>query len=175
MNSKVAPSREECMALYANYGTPDHVIKHCSAVANTAVKIGQAMNQTGYHLDLQLLESAALLHDIVRTEEDHGAKGAEILERLGYQEVAKLIKPHMSYESDPYALWLNELDILCLADRLVIEDQYVGLEKRIQYILNKTNQNPQIEEKIRQKMDKNKQVKSRIEQLIKQSIEDLLV
>ena len=175
MITKITPSREECMVLYAKYGTPDHVIRHCNAVANTAVRIGQAMNQNGYHLNLQLLESAALLHDIVRTEEDHGAKGAEILESLGYQEVAKLIRPHMSYESDPTTVWLTELDILCLADRLVIEDQYVGLEKRIQYILKKTNKSPEIEEKIRQKLDKNKQIKNRIEQLIKQSIDDLLI
>ena len=48
------PDRQECLRLLKEYGTPEHVIRHCMAVADTAVRIGRALNEHGYHLDLEL-------------------------------------------------------------------------------------------------------------------------
>ncbi len=41
------PSREECLALLRRHHTPAHVIRHCVKVAETALKIGQALNDKG--------------------------------------------------------------------------------------------------------------------------------
>ena len=60
------PDRQECLRLLKEYGTPEHVIRHCMAVADTAVRIGRALNEHGYHLDLELIQAAALIYDIAR-------------------------------------------------------------------------------------------------------------
>ena len=35
----------------------------------------------------------------------------------------------------------NETDMVCLGDRLVKEDKYVGLDERIDYVINKAGRN----------------------------------
>ena len=36
---------DECYRLFDEYGTPEHVIGHCRAVSDTAVKIGEELNR----------------------------------------------------------------------------------------------------------------------------------
>lgn len=175
LKSTVTLSREKCLFLLEEYNTPAHVVRHCKAVAETALRIGKSMNNKGYDLDLDLLEGAALLHDIVRTEENHGAKAARILEDLGYPEVAKLIGSHMYYLSNSSIERISEQDVLCLSDRMVIEDQYVGLEKRIQYILDKLSGDAEISQQIRYRLNENKGIRDRIEKQIEMSMDELMV
>jgi HD superfamily phosphodiesterase len=59
------------MALLKQYNTPVHVIRHCVKVTETALKIGQALNEKGCGLDLGLIQGAGLIHDIARVEEKH--------------------------------------------------------------------------------------------------------
>ena len=65
------PTTEECLKLLEEYGTPDRVKGHCRAVADTACRIGRALNRHGHHFDLELVNAAGLLHDIARVEERH--------------------------------------------------------------------------------------------------------
>ncbi len=166
--------REICLKLLKHYGTPPHVINHCLAVTDTALRIGRALNSLGKNLDLEMLESAALLHDIARVEENHGGKGAELAERLGYQEIAELIRYHMTYSTDPAKLEINELDILCLADRMVKENVYVGIEERMDYILEKCKHDPVATERIRHRRGEIKRLCERIEALIGMSMDELM-
>lgn len=135
MNKRM--TEDEVKKLYLQCQTPTHVIAHCRAVADVAVRIGTALNQKGFHFDLALLKGAGLVHDIARTQEDHGGVAADILQKLGYRGEADIIRHHMYYTLVSHMDELTECDLVCLADRLVIEDRYVGLDKRFDYILHK--------------------------------------
>ena len=175
LNSEMTiPDRKTCLSLLQRYGTPPHVVNHCLAVADTACRIASALNQNGCDLDLALLEGAALLHDIARVEENHGQRGAEIAENLGYREMASLIYCHMFYSTDPTQERIGEQDILCLADRMVKEDLYVGIDERMRYILSKFKDNPEAVERITQRLEENKKLMERIERTIGRSIDALM-
>jgi putative nucleotidyltransferase with HDIG domain len=168
------PSREECLALLHQYHTPDHVVKHCVKVAETALKIGQALNGKDYGLDLELIQSAGLIHDIARVEDKHWDVGADIASELGYGQEAAIIKVHMHYSCDPKKRNITETDIICLADRMVKEDEFVGLDDRMQYILDKFQDDPEAVERISERIKDNRAFIGRIEKIIGMSIESLM-
>ena len=168
------PTKSACLSLLHSYGTPPHVIDHCLAVADTAVRIGQLLKEKGLPIDLDLLEGASLLHDIARTEENHGVKGARIAIRHGYHKTGKLIKRHMFYISDPYHDRIDEQDILCLADRMIKEDRYVGLESRMKSVLDKYSDDPVATLRIRQRLEENRILIHRIEEMIGSDLDHLL-
>lgn len=168
------PSESTCLKLLHQYGTPKHVVNHCCAVRDTAVQIAKALNQNGCDLDLAILESAALLHDIARLSDDHGRVGAELAEANGYFRIAPLIRRHMFYATDPDCKRIGEQDILCLADRCVKEDEYVGIDVRMGYVLEKFKSDPIATERITRKLLENRKLMDRIERLIHCTIDDLM-
>lgn len=168
------PSREECFALLKKYNTPAHVIRHCVKVTDTALKIGKALNKIGCHLNLDLIQGAGLIHDIARVHDKHWDIGAEIASGLGYQQEADIIKVHMFYICDPMKEPIKEIDIICLSDRMVKEDRYVGLEARMQYVLDKFKDDQEARERIRERMLDNKAMINKIERLIGTSIDSLM-
>jgi len=160
--------------LLRNYGTPDHVVRHCKAVTEAALRIGRALNANGINLNLKLLEAAALLHDIARVEENHGSVGAEIAENNGYYGVAELIRHHMSYVSDPNSAKISEKDVLCLSDRMVKEDKYIGLDARMKYILDKFTDDYEATKRINKRIKDNRIILDRIEEIIGIKIDELM-
>ena len=60
------PTRKECLALLAEYHVPPHMVNHCRAVAKLAVFLAQRLNENSAVIDIELLERACLLHDIMR-------------------------------------------------------------------------------------------------------------
>lgn len=124
------------LELFDEYGTPEHVRRHCNAVMNTALKLGKALNEAGYNLDLSLIEGAARVHDVARVTPKHANAGAEFLRSKGFTVEAELVKEHMNHKFNPVDK-INELDVICMADRVVKEDEYVGLEERMAYLLAK--------------------------------------
>jgi putative nucleotidyltransferase with HDIG domain len=169
------PSKEECMALLKEYQTPEHVIRHCLKVTETALKIAVALNEKGENLDLELIQGAGLIHDIARVEDKHWEIGADIAYQHGYDKESEIIRVHMHYICDPQKPSLNETDILCLADRMVKEDEYVGLERRMQYILDKFKENSEAVARISERIKDNKALIHRIEKAIGTSIDSLMV
>ena len=169
-----APSEEECLKMLEEYGTPPHVVRHCRAVARAAVRMGKALNAHGFHLDIGLLDAAGLLHDIARVEEAHWEKGAKIVREKGYPRVADLILPHMTYGPNHGQEEITELDVLCLADRMVQEDRYIGLMDRMRVVLEKYRENPQAYERVRDKMMASEEQRQRIEKITGKSIDQIM-
>jgi len=162
------------MALLKQYNTPVHVIRHCVKVTETALKIGQALNEKGCGLDLGLIQGAGLIHDIARIEDKHWEVGAKIAEEHGFYQEAEIIRIHMFYDCDPNKERISETDIICLADRMVKEDEYVGLEARMQYVLEKFRGNPEAVARISEKIKNNKLMISRIEQILGAPVSSVL-
>jgi uncharacterized protein len=168
------PSREECFALLKKFHTPDHVVRHCIKVTETALKIGKALNEKGCDLDLDLIQGAGLIHDIARVEDKHWEVGAEIASGLGFHQEAAIIEVHMFYSCNPDLGKIDETDIICLSDRMVKEDEYVGLANRMQYILDKFKGNQEAIERISERIKDNQAMIVRIEKIIGVSIDSLM-
>lgn len=169
-----SPDLEECWQILADYGTPDHVIGHCKAVAHCALVVARALIEKGYDLDLDLIRAAGLLHDVARVEKDHQKAGASLLARLGYPEVADIIAIHMTYPAFHPVEQFNEKDLVCLGDRLCKFDEYVGLDERMAYIMGKFKDN---EEAIRVIKANKKKVARTMEELrdvLGKSVDELM-
>ncbi len=168
------PTKEECLALLKEYKTPPHVIRLCVKVTETALIIANALNEKGLKLDLELIQGAGLIHDIARVEDKHWEIGADLAMDLGYLQEAEIIKVHMFYNCNPNEGVINETDIVCLSDRMVKEDEFVGLETRMQYILEKFKGNQEAMERICERIKDNKAMIFNIERIIGTSIESLM-
>ena len=142
------PDHDKCLQILHEYGTPEHVIGHCTAVAMTALCIGRALNEKGYHLDLDLILAAGLLHDIARVHPRHELVGADFLVELGYPEVADIVRVHMSYPAFHTGQEIDETDLVCLGDRVCKFDKYVGVDDRMEYIIDKHGRTPEVEKHI---------------------------
>lgn len=170
------PNRQECERLLSEYNTPEHVKRHCRAVANMACIVAEELNKHGFDLNIPLILSAGLLHDIARVEDRHWDVGADLMEKLGYHDEAKIIKVHMTYSPFSDISDVTETDLVCLGDRTVLEDEYVGLDKRIDYVINKAKNagNPQAEPIILEKKKQTRGFIDQIEEVIGMSLDDLM-
>lgn len=137
-------TKSMCMDFLRDYGTPDHVVAHCIAVSTVAKKIGEALNQRGFILDARLIETAGLLHDMARTDDKHWEVSADFLLSRGYEQEAEIVRIHMHHHFPTDPTESSEADIVCLADRLVLEDRYVGLHTRMDYIIKKAGNQPDV-------------------------------
>lgn len=170
------PDRQECERLLNEYKTPEHVKRHCRAVADMAYTVAEELNKHGFKLDLKLILAAGLLHDIARVEDRHWDVGAELMDKLGYHREAEIIKVHMTYSPFSDINDVTETDMVCLGDRTVLEDEYVGLDKRIDYVINKAKShgNPQAEPIILEKKKQTRKFIDQIEAVIGCSLDDLM-
>lgn len=136
------PNKKACENIWEHYHTPEQVRNHCVAVCEQAMQIGDKLNQSGYALDRELILSAALLHDVVRSRPNHAIEGAKILVREGYPLLAEIVGRHHDLSMDMTQILLgkrvwgqcqespNEAEVVYLADKLVMENQVVTLEER---------------------------------------------
>ncbi len=170
------PTTEECRKFLNEYGTPSHVQRHCTAVADTAYAIGKELNAKGFTFNLDLIRAAGMLHDIARTEEKHWEVGAEIVRRLGYEKEADIIKVHMTYSPFSQLENADETDLVCLGDRLVKEDRYVGIDERIDYIINKAEKNghPEARPVILEKKKETERFIRQIAEAVGMSMDDII-
>lgn len=170
------PTKDECEKLLNEYKTPDHVKGHCREVARTAYLVAEALNENGFTLDLELILAAGLLHDIARVEDKHWEVGADIAKALGYEEESEIIRVHMTYSPFSDIDNVTETDMVCLGDRLVKEDEYVGLDVRMDYIINKVRKNgrPEAEPIILEKKKQTQKFIDEIENIIGISIDKLM-
>ena len=171
------PDKEECMRCLKEHSTPAHVIRHCRAVTEAAMKIAGELNRCGHDLNLELIQAAGLLHDVLRVENNHDLLGAELVENMGYEAEADIIRDHMKYSEFNSVESLTEKDIVCMADRIVREDEYVGVDRRMEYILKKIerrNDAAAAKTAVAAKMEEMKRLISQIETIIGMSMDELM-
>lgn len=106
---------------------PEKVAAHCRAVAREALRLVCAMALAGVYPDEFAVSAGALLHDIARTEPEHAARGAALLETIGYPAIAAIVRQHHGLD-DPERL--DEAAVVFLADKLIQGTKYVGIEAR---------------------------------------------
>lgn len=165
-----------CEEILKENNTPKHVINHCKAVTNVSVKLANALIDAGFSLDVGIIASASMLHDIKRTDKDHAIVGAELLGSYSEldNDVVDIVSEHMTHNFLTFNDGLTNLDIVCLADRMVKEDKYVGFEIRMKDILNRFRDNEEAVKRIKERIKTTSILIGQIEKAIGTSIDTLI-
>jgi len=93
---------------------------HTITVRSIALNIGRQLRKRGYEVDLGLLESGALLHDMLKhkslvdKKKPHGLRAASYLRVWGYPELARLVARHDS------RTLLDHPDNLTLEEKIIM-------------------------------------------------------
>jgi len=129
------PLKGECLDLLKRYNGMENIIRHSITVAEVAVSISRALNRRGENLNLDVVEAAALLHDITKAEsldsgEDHSLTGYRLLRKLGYKRIAEIVREHVFLLKDPDLPRVSEEEVVNYSDKRVRHDQVVTLKER---------------------------------------------
>lgn len=135
------PDEKDCRRLLEWFRTPENTAAHCEAVADLAEEMGEACNRQGAKLDLALIRSGALLHDIAKAEPEHAITGARWLSLLGHDRTAEIVKDHMEFPEEKLGD-LTESLIVYLADKMVKGQCRVTVEERFADKRERFRENP---------------------------------
>jgi uncharacterized protein len=153
-NSRRDLSKPEAITLLDKEGCSPNLKKHVLAVSAYAVEIASKIKANGYDVDLDFIETAALLHDIGRCKTNgimHGIEGCRILS--DYPDYARVCECHIGAgidSTEAAALGLPEKDylpktleekIISHADNLLDGDKRVSIEETIKHFEEKLGKN----------------------------------
>jgi len=160
MKKSNLPTRKQCFGLLKKFGTPSHIIEHSLAAAKLAVFLAERLNEKGILVDVQLVDRACLLHDILRVCDlndysrfEHCAADKAKWEKLKsqykgicheeataallrdkYPQLAEVIRKHrytaIAHQKDKPVTWEEKL--VYYADKRVMHDRIVSLKERLE-------------------------------------------
>jgi CTP:molybdopterin cytidylyltransferase MocA len=131
------PALLECEAILKKFKTPSKAIRHGQAVAKVAGGLASHLKAAGLQINGQLVVAGSLLHDMAKHKVvNHARRGARMLHSIGYPAVANVVGTHMDLQFKQ-ADQVNENALVYLADKLVMHDQFVGLDIRRENARNK--------------------------------------
>ncbi len=152
------PNRKDCLNLMDKYRVPVGIRKHCQVVNKIAVLLAKKLRAASIDVDVDLVDAASMLHDLMRVinfdtfegakreeqvvwEEmkarygylDHAEASYEVLKNI-YPKVAEVIIKHgvTSVIKGEPKNW--EEKILAYADRRVMHTKIVSVDKRYEDI-----------------------------------------
>lgn len=93
------PSLAEAEQLLATFDLPDGIVTHSRGVSRVAAEAARVLAASGVGVDPQLVEVAALMHDVDKLEtrdhgQQHGLLGARWMAERGFPELAEPIASH---------------------------------------------------------------------------------
>ncbi len=161
------PSDEECNHLFHETGMLDHIIDHSRQVCRVATFLTDQLRKNDILLNRRLIIAGALLHDITKTRsfntgEDHTRTGEELLVDLGYHEVGKIVGQHVILDTYFLSDIPDEAEIVNYADKRVLHDRIVSMDKRMKYILERYCQNPDHHRRLQRLWDISRKMEKRI-------------
>lgn len=129
------PSVKQCLKLMDEYEVPEHIKAHSFKVRDVSIFLAKELNKKGEKLDVKLIESSALLHDIAKMLcinlgiRKHDKEGAKILRSLGYDRIADVVEQHVH-------LWkryssIVEEEVVNYSDKRVLHDRIVPFVERV--------------------------------------------
>ncbi len=172
------PTKVQCYQMISKMKMMDHIVVHSLQVCRVATLLTEHLNKQHYRLNFDLIQSAALLHDITKTRsfktrEDHALTGGKYLSDHGYPEVGDLVRQHVRLDEYPSPVTLGEVEIINYADKRVLHDRVVSLEERLAYILGKYGKIAEHRQRIRQLWEKTQKMEAEIFRTLTFSPDDL--
>ena len=162
------PTVKECFEFMEKYGMLENIRAHSVVVEKVANLIAQGLIDAGVDLMIEKVTAGALLHDIgksicLKTGGDHAVKGEEICVQHGLEEIAGIVREHITLQSFQPGAAICEKEIIYYADKRVNHDSVVSLEDRLAYLLQRYGKNDGfICSRIRENFDLCKEVESRL-------------
>lgn len=168
------PSPEEVDALLDLAAVSERGLAHARAVAGIARAVAAALNEAAVaSLDLELVRSAALLHDIAKGRKNHEAEGGRLLDAAGFPDAARIVAAHRDVRL-PGDAPLTEREVVYLADKLVSCDRLVSVARRFQEKLDRFGGDPEARVAISGRRDRALAMLARVERETGRSIGDIL-
>ena len=140
------PSVKECFFFMEKYEMLENIRAHSIIVEEVANIIARGLIDVGADILIEKITAGALLHDIgkslcLNTGNDHAAKGEEICFQNQLDEIAEIVREHITLESYEPGAAISEKEIIYYADKRVNHDSVVSLEKRLEYLLDRYGRN----------------------------------
>jgi putative nucleotidyltransferase with HDIG domain len=172
------PTIEQCYHLMCDMKMMDHIVAHSMQVCRVATFLTDHLKEQQNHLNFNLIRAAALLHDITKTrsfntDENHALTGDQFLTDRGYQEIGDLVRQHVVMDAYRTGKILREVEIINYADKRVLHDEVVDLDRRLDYILVRYAKKTEQRERIRLLWEKTLHLENRIFSDLPFSPEDL--
>jgi len=98
------PTRKECLVILAEYHVPPHIVNHSQTVAKLAVFLAQRLNENGAAVNVNALEGACLLHDLLRVHDFKESDYKRFERNLPEREKVKWQSLRAKYKSIPHEL-----------------------------------------------------------------------
>jgi uncharacterized protein (TIGR00295 family) len=147
------PNTQQALALHTKYGSNDRIVGHCQACAKISEALARRAVEQGHPADEKAAVSAALLHDIGRSQIQtvaHGYVGAGILEKEGVDgSVVEIVRRHVGAGISPeeavalgfppgdYVPRTLEQKIVCFADKMLDGDRARPFEEEAKRFVKK--------------------------------------
>lgn len=145
-----------------------NIREHSLMVGRVAGLIGMGQVRAGRDISLDLVVSGALLHDIAKTatlntDERHDAMGAAICLEHGFEELAEIVGEHVILKNWEAETCCTEKEIVYYADKRVLHDAVVGLDMRLEYIIERYgNGDEWLHERIRENFSRAHLIEERL-------------
>jgi len=178
---------EAYLRILETYEAPEHVKRHCIAVGDASYHICAALEAAGVAgLDPEAIRTAGYLHDIARAGRDHDIKGAELLSGIDFNDfgldvdeatrsaAVDIVSRHMRMGLPSEVSDMDSAAVVALADRTVKEGTYVGYEARMEDLVIRYADVPEVIERVRVNMDRALSLIAEIEDLTGRSLKDIV-
>jgi CTP:molybdopterin cytidylyltransferase MocA len=174
LRSYDVPTQEERdVVMELLHPMPPEVRMHCVKVAEVAVAIGKRLQQVGQEIDLAMIHSAALLHDLAKGMPDHEKEAYRMLHGMGFGKVGDLVVDHTELRNLDNQTSLEE-KIVFLADKFIEADHPVSLEVRYRTQGRRFDVTPEIETRILQRKARALEVKHDLEEILGYPLEEII-
>ncbi len=133
------PDEKQCLDIMKQHNMLAHIIRHSVMVKEVADLILRYALQPFPILNPDLVNAAALLHDITKTRsfttgEKHSETGCRLLEKMGYPETGDIVRQHVILDTYDRTTPVSEAEIVNYSDKRVLHDRVVHLNERLAYI-----------------------------------------
>lgn len=161
------PSVKTCYRLIEEMGMLSHIVSHSEQVCRVALCLVDHLNHSITGLNRSLVQAAALLHDITKTRsfktgENHATSGRELLMEKGFPDVARIVGQHVHLDDGPRGKGVGEALIVNYADKRVLHDEIVSLERRMAYIMERYGREEAHRERIMLLWEESRELEERL-------------
>ncbi len=130
-------SESACVKLWDEFSVPENIRVHCRLVAKVAVFLAEKLRAKGVKVDVELVQAAALLHDLMkfhclRSGGDEYGQVERVLAERGWPEAGSICRKHGLFSLLlPGELVSWEEKLVFYADKRAKHAELVSIDARL--------------------------------------------